>query len=55
MVLKHAFNTDTEHQGGVFKMSEAALHMFTATEEGREGAAAFAEKRAPDYSAYNVV
>jgi naphthoate synthase len=55
MVLKHAFNTDTEHQGGVAKLSDAALHMFTATREGREGAAAFVEKRPPDYSGYNVI
>jgi naphthoate synthase len=55
MFLKHAFNTDTEHQGAIFKMAEAGLHLFTSTDEGQEGARAFAEKRKPDFSGYNVV
>jgi dihydroxynaphthoic acid synthetase len=55
MFLKHAFNSDTEHLGGIFKMAEAGLHLFTTTEEGREGAQAFAEKRRPDYSGYGVI
>jgi naphthoate synthase len=55
MMLKHAFNTDTEQQGGVFKMAEGALHMFNHIDEGREGAIAFAEKRRPDFSGYGVV
>jgi dihydroxynaphthoic acid synthetase len=55
MFLKHAFNTDTEHQAAIFKMSEAGLHLFTHTEEGQEGARAFAEKRKPDFSGYSVV
>jgi naphthoate synthase len=48
--LKHSFNTDTEHQAGLANMATAGLDLFVATAEGREGAAAFAEKRAPDFA-----
>jgi dihydroxynaphthoic acid synthetase len=47
--LKHSFNTDTEHQAGLANLATAGLDLFVATPEGREGAAAFAEKRAPDF------
>jgi len=50
--LKHSFNTDTEHQAGLANMAAAGLDLFVATPEGREGAAAFAEKRAPDFARY---
>jgi len=50
--LKHSFNTDTEHQAGLANMATAGLDLFVATPEGREGAAAFAEKRAPDFARY---
>src|SRR6202034_3783400 len=46
--LKHSFNTDTEHQAGLANVATAGLDLFVATPEGREGAAAFAEERAPD-------
>jgi dihydroxynaphthoic acid synthetase len=48
--LKHSFNTDTEHQAGLANMATAGLDLFVATAEGREGAAAFAEKRPPDFA-----
>jgi dihydroxynaphthoic acid synthetase len=48
--LKHSFNTDTEHQAGLANVATAGLELFVATPEGREGAAAFAEKRAPDFA-----
>jgi dihydroxynaphthoic acid synthetase len=48
--LKHSFNTDTEHQAGLANMATAGLDLFVATPEGREGAVAFAEKRAPDFA-----
>jgi dihydroxynaphthoic acid synthetase len=48
--LKHSFNTDTEHQAGLANVATAGLELFVATAEGREGAAAFAEKRAPDFA-----
>jgi naphthoate synthase len=53
--LKHAFNADTEHQGGLSKVSMSALDVFTDTDEAKEGARSFAEKRAPDFSGYNAL
>ncbi len=50
--LKHAFNTDTEHQAGLAKMATAGLDLFVRSAEGKEGAAAFAEKRKPDFKRF---
>lgn len=47
--LKHSFNTDTEHQAGLANVATAALELYVASDEGREGAVAFAEKRPPDF------
>jgi naphthoate synthase len=47
--LKYSFNADTEHQAGYANMSRTSLRLYLATAEGREGAAAFAEKRDPDF------
>jgi dihydroxynaphthoic acid synthetase len=47
--LKYSFNTDTEHQAGLANMATAGLELFVQSPEGQEGAAAFAEKRAPDF------
>jgi 1,4-dihydroxy-2-naphthoyl-CoA synthase len=52
--LKHSFNADTDHQGGLSQLSQAALDVFAGTEEAREGTAAFAEKRKPDFTAHQV-
>ncbi|PXY16715.1 enoyl-CoA hydratase-related protein [Prauserella flavalba] len=52
--LKHSFNTDTEHQAGVANLATAALDMFVDTAEGQEGAAAFAEKRKPDFTRFSL-
>jgi dihydroxynaphthoic acid synthetase len=52
--LKHSFNTDTDHQGGISNMADAALDLFVETPEGREGAAAFAEKRPPEFAKHVV-
>jgi dihydroxynaphthoic acid synthetase len=52
--LKHSFNTDTDHQGGISNMADAGLDLFVDSEEGREGALAFAEKRRPDFTQYSV-
>ncbi|OPX16412.1 enoyl-CoA hydratase-related protein, partial [Gordonia sp. i37] len=50
-VLKHSFNADTDHQAGLSNMAMSALDLFTHhTEEGAEGAAAFAEKRMPEFN-----
>lgn len=50
--LKHSFNADTDHQGGFGNLAGAALDLFVETEEGREGAAAFTEKRPPDFGRF---
>jgi naphthoate synthase len=50
--LKHSFNTDTEHQAGLANVASDALELFVQSDEGREGAAAFAEKRPPDFGRY---
>jgi naphthoate synthase len=50
--LKHSFNTDTEHQAGLSNLATAALNVFITTDEAKEGPAAFAEKRAPDFSKF---
>lgn len=50
--LKHAFNTDTEHQAGLANMATAGLELFVTSDEGMEGAKAFAEKRKPDFQKY---
>ena len=48
--LKQSFNADTDHQSGFLQMASAALHLYVTTDEAKEGAAAFAEKRPPDFS-----
>lgn len=50
--LKHSFNADTDHQGGIGHIADAGLELFLETDEGREGAAAFAEKREPDFAQF---
>ena len=50
--LKYAFNTDTEHQAGLANMATAGLDLFVRTPEGMEGAAAFSEKRKPDFGRF---
>ncbi|MGE5291244.1 MAG: enoyl-CoA hydratase-related protein [Micromonosporaceae bacterium] len=50
--LKQSFNADTDHQAGLSNLAMSALDLFTASREGLEGAAAFAEKRPPDFNRY---
>ncbi|HEY2097668.1 MAG TPA: enoyl-CoA hydratase-related protein, partial [Pseudonocardia sp.] len=50
--LKHSFNADTDHQGGLSQLAIAGLDTFLQTDEAKEGAAAFAEKRQPDFDKY---
>jgi dihydroxynaphthoic acid synthetase len=52
--LKQSFNADTDHQAGLSNLAMSALDLFTASPEGLEGAAAFAEKRAPDFAAHVI-
>ena len=51
-VLKHSFNADTDHQIGLTHMAMSALDLFAPSEEGMEGARAFAEKRPPEFDKY---
>jgi dihydroxynaphthoic acid synthetase len=48
--LKQSFNADTEHQAGLSAMAMSALDLYAVSDEGMEGAIAFAEKRAPDFA-----
>ena len=50
--LKASFNADSDHQSGFEKMANAGLDLFVNSDEGREGAAAFSEKRPPDFGRY---
>jgi 1,4-dihydroxy-2-naphthoyl-CoA synthase len=50
--LKHSFNADSEHLAGISNVAFDGLDLFVHTDEGMEGATAFAEKRAPDFSPY---
>jgi len=48
--LKQSFNADTDHQAGFSNMAMTALDLFAVSDEGMEGAKAFAEKRQPDFN-----
>jgi naphthoate synthase len=50
--LKHSFNADTDHQSGLSHLAFDGLEIFTHSEEGMEGAAAFADKRDPDFTRF---
>ena len=50
--LKQAFNADTDHQAGLSNMAMTALDLFLQTDEAKEGAAAFAEKRPADFTRF---
>lgn len=50
--LKHSFNADSDHLSGLSHVAFDGLELFVETDEAKEGAAAFAEKRPPDFSPY---
>jgi naphthoate synthase len=50
--LKHSFNADTDHLHGLGNVAFAGLDLFVESDEAKEGAAAFAEKRDPDFGPY---
>jgi dihydroxynaphthoic acid synthetase len=47
--LKQSFNADTDAIGGIGLMAMSALDMYGNSEEAKEGANAFAEKREPNF------
>ena len=52
--LKHSFNADTDHLGGLSHLAFDGLELFAHSEEGMEGARAFAERRDPDFSRFRA-
>ena len=48
--LKHSFNADSDHMQGLGNIAFAGLDLFVESDEAKEGANAFAEKRSPDFS-----
>jgi naphthoate synthase len=50
--VKHSFNAASEDLAGIATLSFDGLGLFTGSPEAAEGSTAFAEKRAPDFSAY---
>ncbi|GAA4283907.1 1,4-dihydroxy-2-naphthoyl-CoA synthase [Brevibacterium daeguense] len=52
--LKQSFNADTDHQAGFTHLAMSALDLYTELPEGKEGAAAFAEKRAPEFAKHVI-
>ena len=47
--LKQSFNVETDHQAGLSALAASGLDLFVETEEAREGARAFVEKRPPQF------
>lgn len=52
--LKQSFNADSDHMAGLSNLAMSALDLFTASPEGLEGAAAFAEKRRPAFNEHVI-
>ncbi|AZL04189.1 enoyl-CoA hydratase-related protein [Brevibacterium aurantiacum] len=51
--LKQSFNADSEMQTGFTNLAMSALDLYAHSPESHEGAAAFAEKRDPDFSSFD--
>ena len=51
-IAKRSFNADTESIRGLSSMGMQALSLYYDTEESKEGAKAFREKRKPDFRKY---
>jgi naphthoate synthase len=50
--VKQSFNADSEHLAGVGQLAFSGLEAFVESDEAREGVAAFAEKRRPDFARF---
>ena len=50
--LKHAFNADTEQMAGIGRLGFSGFQAYEESPEAREGNAAFAEKRKPEFWRY---
>lgn len=50
--LKASFNADTDHAAGITAMAMHAADLYYLTEESREGAQAFLDKRPPDFTRF---
>ena len=50
--LKHSFNADSDSIAGLSHLAFDGLELFAHSEEGMEGARAFAERRPPDFGPY---
>lgn len=50
--LKHSFNADSEHIGGIQSLAFDVLDLYTETDESKEGGKAFSEKRSPDFNQF---
>jgi dihydroxynaphthoic acid synthetase len=51
-ILKHSFNADTDHIVGIQSLVFDGLGLYTKSDEGNEGFAAYAEKRPPDFTRF---
>jgi 2-ketocyclohexanecarboxyl-CoA hydrolase len=51
-IAKRSFNADSENIRGISAMGVQALSLYYQSEESREGARAFTEKRKPDFRRY---
>ncbi len=50
--LKHSFNADSDHIGGIQSLAFDVLDLYTETDESKEGGKAFSEKRSPDFNQF---
>ncbi len=51
--LKHSFNADSDHIGGIQSLAFDVLDLYTETDESKEGGKAFTEKRSPDFNQFS--